>query len=95
MIKLKYFIQQLFTWIATFLYKMEDQKENREERPANSFVKYSSIGFQMLATIGVFAFIGYKIDEHQQNDKPLITAILSLIGVIVSLYQVVRQLNKK
>ena len=78
-----------------FSVNMEDQEGNKEERPANSFVKYSSIGFQMLATIGLFAFIGYKIDEHQQNEKPLITAILSLIGVVVSLYQVVRQLNKK
>lgn len=74
---------------------MKQQKNSKEEGSASSFVKYSSIGFQMLATIGVFAFIGYKIDEHQQNDKPLITAILSLIGVVVSLYQVVRQLSKK
>ncbi len=65
------------------------------ENEASSFVKYSSIGFQMLATIGLFAFVGYKIDEHQNNSKPIITAILSLIGVVISLYQVVKQLNKK
>ncbi|WP_432709782.1 AtpZ/AtpI family protein [Pedobacter sp.] len=74
---------------------MKEVRNNKEGGPASSFVKYSSIGFQMLATIGLFAFIGYKIDEYQQNDKPIITAILSLIGVLISLYQVVKQLNKK
>lgn len=74
---------------------MKEVRKDREESPTNSFVKYSSIGFQMLATIGLFAFIGYKIDEHQHNEKPIVTAILSLVGVLISLYQVVKQLNKK
>jgi len=74
---------------------MKEVRKDKAESPANSFVKYSSIGFQMLATIGLFAFIGYKIDHYQQHDKPIVTAILSLIGVLISLYQVVKQLNKK
>ena len=74
---------------------MKELRKDKEESQATSFVKYSSIGFQMLATIGLFAFIGYKIDDYQQNDKPIVTAILSLIGVLISLYQVVKQLNKK
>jgi hypothetical protein len=74
---------------------MKEVRKDKEESPANSFVKYSSIGFQMLATIGLFAFIGYKIDEYQHNEKPIVTAILSLVGVLISLYQVVKQLNKK
>jgi ATP synthase protein I len=65
-----------------------------DKKPAN-FIKYSGMGFQMLATIGVFAFAGYKIDEYRKSSKPIFTAILGLIGVIVSLYQVVRQLSSK
>jgi F0F1-type ATP synthase assembly protein I len=74
---------------------MKTPEDNKSKNERIDFVKYSSIGFQMLATIGLFAFIGYKIDEHQNNSKPIITAILSLIGVAISLYQVVKQLNKK
>lgn len=69
---------------------MDDKKKD-----VNNFAKYSSISFQMLATIGVFAFIGYKLDEYQHTNSPIFTAIFSLIGVIISLYQVVKQLNKK
>lgn len=74
---------------------MKDDKENKDENTSSSLVKYSGIGFQMLATIGLFAFIGYKIDEYQHHEKPIITAILSLLGVVISLYQVIKQLNAK
>ncbi|MET3113425.1 F0F1-type ATP synthase assembly protein I [Pedobacter sp. CG_S7] len=74
---------------------MKDPNANKEENTSSSMVKYSGMGFQMLATIGLFAFIGHKIDQHQQNKKPIFTAIFSLLGVILSLYQVIKQLNKK
>jgi F0F1-type ATP synthase assembly protein I len=68
---------------------------DNNKKEVNNFAKYSSISFQMLATIGVFAFIGYKLDEYKQTKTPIFTAIFSLIGVVISLYQVVKQLNKK
>lgn len=71
---------------------MADLNENKKN--VNNLAKYSSISFQMLATIGVFAFAGYKIDEHRNSKTPVFTAILSLIGVVISLYSVVKQLNK-
>lgn len=67
---------------------------NEEKRNANNIAKYSAISFQMLATIGVFAFAGYKIDEHRNNKTPLFATIFSFIGVVISLYMVIKQLNK-
>ncbi len=81
-------------WCFLFDKVMEDSNKDKGQGPGN-FIKYSGIGFQMLATIGVFAFIGYKIDEHQHRSKPIFTAIFSVVGVFLSLYQVVKQLNKK
>ena len=73
---------------------MTDFKENKQKKDASNFAKYSGIAFQMLATIGAMTFIGYKIDEYKQSKQPIFTAIFGLIGVIVSLIQVVRSLNK-
>ena len=67
---------------------------DEKKKNVNNFAKYSSISFQMLVTIGVFAFAGYKIDAYRDSKTPLFTAILSLFGVVLSLYQVVKQLNK-
>jgi len=66
-----------------------------EKRNTTNFVKYTGLGFQMLATIGIFAFAGYKIDEYRDSEKLIFTALLGLLGVVASLYQVVRQLNSK
>lgn len=67
---------------------------NEKKKNLNNFAKYSGIAFQMLATIGVFTFAGYKIDAYRHSKTPLFTAILSIVGVVLSLYQVVKQLNK-
>ena len=67
---------------------------NKEkDKNTTNYAKYSGMGFQMLGTIGLFTFAGYKIDEYRGNNKPLFVALLGVLGVIISLYQVVRQLN--
>ncbi len=71
---------------------MGDQQKNKKTA---DFIKYTGTGFQMLATIGLFVFAGYKIDGYRGSDKLIFTAILGVLGVILSLYQVIRQLNSK
>jgi hypothetical protein len=71
---------------------MGDIEENKKS--ASSYVKYTGVAFQMLATIGIFAFVGYKIDEYNQIDNFLCTALLGIVGVAISLYQVIKSLNK-
>lgn len=76
----------------------KDNKSNNGEAKGNQlsrYAYYSGLGFQMIAIIGVFTFIGYKIDEWQGNEKPIFTAILSLLGVCSSLYSVIKSVNKK
>ena len=51
-----------------------------------SYVKYSGMAFQMVAIILIFYWAGSKLDERAANEKPVYTAILSLLGVFVGLY---------
>lgn len=71
-----------------------DPENDQNKKEATNFAKYSGIAIQLLVTIGVFAFIGYKIDTHKGNEKLIFTAILGVLGVAVSLYQVVRSLKR-
>lgn len=73
---------------------MTESEENKRLKEANNFAKYVGVAFQMLATIGIMVFIGYKIDENRGSKQQIFTAIFGLIGVIASLLQVVRSLNK-
>ena len=75
---------------------MEEKKSSLPEKPAlKSYIKYSALGFQMIGIIGGFTYAGYKIDESHNNKTPIFTGILSLLGVIVSLYLVLRGLKSE
>jgi ATP synthase protein I len=73
----------------------ENQQNGKPEidKPLKGYAKYSAIGFQMIAIIGVFAFIGYKIDASANHETQWVTALLSLIGVFISLYTVIRSIK--
>ena len=64
----------------------EEQKQQNKKDKLNSYIKYSSISFQMLAIILIFVFIGNEIDAYANFEKPFITAILSIIGLSLALY---------
>lgn len=49
----------------------------------------------MLAIIGVFTYVGYRIDERKQSEAPIITAVLALLGVCISIYTVIRAVTSK
>jgi len=67
---------------------------NKAKRETTNFVKYTGVAFQMLATIGLFVFLGYKIDGYRNSTTLIFTALLGLLGVILSLVQLIRSLNK-
>ena len=73
---------------------MENPKEEDTEKKVNSAAKYSAIGFQMIITIGLLTFIGYKIDAHRNSETNIITAAFALLGVGIALYQVIKQVTK-
>jgi F0F1-type ATP synthase assembly protein I len=65
------------------------------ENNLSKYTYYSGMGFQMIAIIGVFTFIGYKVDQSMGNQKDIFTALLSLLGVCISLYSVIKTVNKQ
>ena len=69
-------------------------KNEQDDKPMSAYAKYSGMGFQMIAIIGIFTFAGYKIDQAAHHPVRWVTAILSLVGVLVSLYIVIVSLKK-
>ncbi|MDB5020237.1 MAG: hypothetical protein JWQ28_1364 [Pedobacter sp.] len=73
---------------------MEDSNKNNKPEGVNTFVRYSGLFFQMFFIIGIFAVGGYSIDENIDNNKMYYTAGLSLLGVIVAIYHVLKEVNQ-
>lgn len=59
-----------------------------------SYVKYSSMGVQMLVTILIGVLIGYFLDEKFETNN-LFTAFFSLLFVVIALYSVLKGLIEK
>ena len=72
----------------------KNEQDENDRNPLNAYAKYSGLGFQMIAIIGVFAFAGYKIDAAANHQVKWVTAVLSLTGVFISLYIVIVSLKK-
>ena len=73
--------------------KDEQKEDTRNNKQANSYVKFTGMGFQMIAIIGIFTFAGYQIDQAALHGVKWVTAALSLTGVFISLYLVIRSLK--
>ncbi|GAB3499106.1 hypothetical protein GCM10027341_21690 [Spirosoma knui] len=73
----------------------EDSPLKQVTEKTTSFAQYSGIAFQMLGTIGLGVYVGLKLDEWQQNRRPIWTIILSLTAIGASLYLFIRQLTRK
>ncbi|MDF1573754.1 MAG: AtpZ/AtpI family protein [Bacteroidales bacterium] len=56
----------------------------------SSYIRYSGLGFQMVAIILLFYWAGSKLDERAGKEKPVFTAILTLLGVFAGLYIVLK-----
>lgn len=84
----------------------DQTSENRPEKPVGndplkkvtekttSFAQFSGIAFQMLGTIGLGVWAGLKLDEWQDNRRPIWTIVLALTAIGASLYLFIRQLTK-
>ncbi|RYU90341.1 AtpZ/AtpI family protein [Mucilaginibacter terrigena] len=72
-----------------------DDKETVKEvgKEASAYAKYTGLAFQMIVIIGIFAFAGYKIDEGAHHTTKWVTAALSLAGVFISLFIVIRSVK--
>lgn len=48
------------------------------------------MGFQMIAVILLFYWAGSKLDQRAASEKPVYTAILTVLGVFAGLYIVLK-----
>ena len=63
------------------------------DKEPRSYLKYTGIAFQMIAIICLFAFLGNWADNYYRHTTPWVTALSCVLGVFLSIYQVIRQLK--
>ena len=70
----------------------EDQSD--KNKPVNSYMKYSGLAFQLLASIGIFGWLGYKLDQYLNLEFPAFMLLFGLLAFGGMLYKVYKSLNQ-
>ena len=74
---------------------MSSYQKRNKRKGFDTFVRYSSLGFEMMAIIGLGTFLGFKIDQWMDNDFKGFTFGLMIFSVVVALVYGTRNLLKK
>lgn len=72
----------------------QDSNPEKKEKPLRKWLALSGIGFQMGATIFLFAWVGKRVDAYFQTEKEWFTIIGVLLGVFISFYSLLKTLKK-
>jgi len=65
----------------------------KQKKPLNKYIRLTGIALQMGITIYLAAYLGKWLDIKYPNENDLYTIILTLIGVVVSFYSLLKQIK--
>lgn len=70
-------------------------RKSSNKKGFDNFIRYSGLGFEMMAIIGGFTFLGFKIDQWIDNQFKGFTLGLMILGVVIAIIHGTRNLLKK
>ncbi|MBT3383724.1 MAG: AtpZ/AtpI family protein [Prolixibacteraceae bacterium] len=73
---------------------MKNLNRNKPKKP-NDFIRYSNLGFEMMAIIGISTFGGYKMDQWMKNEFKAFTFGLMVFSVLLAIIYGTKTLIKK
>jgi F0F1-type ATP synthase assembly protein I len=73
----------------------ETSQSGREPRRTDNIIRFTSMATQMGITIFLGVWGGMKLDKIFPQRVPIFTLILSLAGVVIAIYMVIKDVLKK
>jgi F0F1-type ATP synthase assembly protein I len=71
-----------------------NDQNKKPEKPLKNIAILSGIAIQMGVTIYLFVLLGKWLDTKFNNNGQLFLIIMTLLGVAISLYAVIKQVNR-
>lgn len=75
--------------------KPERSTPSRKSSRYNNYLRYSGLAIQLLVTLAVCGWLGYKADQYFGNKYPLFMLLLGFLGFGGSMYQIYRSVNRQ
>ena len=73
---------------------MQPEASDPKRREPNAYLKYSSLAFQLFATIGIAGWLGYKLDTYLSLAFPAFLISFVIVSFWGMMYRVFKQLNE-
>ena len=70
------------------------RKQNNNDDSRKTLLRYAGLAFQMMATLGLGVFVGYKIDQRIGWRFPVFLIIFSLIASAILLWQIIKDTRR-
>lgn len=71
-----------------------DPSPNKKLKPYNNYLKYSSLGLQLLAAIGFFGWLGYLLDKQLEIQFPAFMLTFGFAAFGGMMFQIYRSIKK-
>jgi len=65
-----------------------------KNRNRNTLLRYAGLAFQMMATLGLAVFVGYKLDRWIGWSFPILMIIFSLLALTLLLWQIIKDTRR-
>jgi hypothetical protein len=73
---------------------LPDPSPNPKLKPYNAYLKYSSLGLQLLGAIGIFGWLGYALDQYLGFAFPAFMLLFGFGAFGGMMYQVYRSVKR-
>lgn len=67
----------------------------KQTNPGNDVLRYAGLGGQILVSLGLAVFLGYKADGWLSVSFPLLVWLLPLLVVSAMIYKLIKETGKK
>ncbi|WP_160711860.1 AtpZ/AtpI family protein [Chitinophaga solisilvae] len=72
-----------------------ENPSSRKKKPDNRLLlRYAGLAFQMMVTLGIGVFAGYKLDQWIGWRFPVLLIIFSLLALAILLWQIIKDTRK-
>ena len=67
---------------------------SRKQSQSRGYLKYGGLAFQLLGAIGVFGWLGYRLDRYLEIKFPAFMLLFGFLAFGGMMYQVYRSINR-
>jgi hypothetical protein len=73
----------------------DPSQANKKPSQSNNYLRYGGLAVQLLVVIGVFGWLGFKIDQWLHIKFPAFMLSLGFLSFAAMMYQVYRSINRE